>query len=590
MTSPRRGGAATRHLLPVADRADTARLAWSLLRRRRLPLTAAAAGFALAGLLGLAAPWVLGDLVDVIRNGGEVTDVVRAAVVVAGAAVLGGAASGLAIIGLGHAAVPALARLREDVVARALELDPEHVEEAGAGDLLARVNDDVRSVTQSLDEALPITIESAVAIGFTTVGLAALDWRLGLAGLCAMPFYVMGLRWYLPRSAPRYAEERVAQSERAEALLSGLHGSRTLREIGYERAWAGHVADRSQRAMSVSIGVFGMLTRFFGRTNRAELVGLLLVLGTSFVLVRSGQVTVGAATTAALFFHRLFNPIGGLLLTFDQVQAAGASLARLAGLARLAPAPTADVAPSTTLPGLRLEAIRHRYPDGDDVLHDVDLRVEPGERVALVGATGAGKSTLALIAAGHLAPTSGSRALGGTAYEELGSDGVRARAALVTQQVHVFAGTLRDNLSLAAPDADDDRLRDALTRTGDSGWVDALEDGLDTAVGGDGHALTPSQAQQVALARVVLADRPVVVLDEATAEAGSSGARLLDRAADVALAGRTALVVAHRLSQAAAADRIVVLDRGKVAEEGTHAELLAREGTYAALWASWSQS
>ena len=146
-----------RRLLPVADRADTVRLAWSLLRRRRLPLAAAAAGFALAGLLGLAAPWVLGDLVDVIRDGGDLTDAARAAAVVAGAAVLGGAASGLAIIGLGHAAVPALARLREDVVARALELDPEHVEEAGAGDLLARVNDDVRSVTQSLDEALPVT-------------------------------------------------------------------------------------------------------------------------------------------------------------------------------------------------------------------------------------------------------------------------------------------------------------------------------------------------------------------------------------------------------------------------------------------------
>ncbi|KAA1425265.1 ABC transporter ATP-binding protein [Mumia zhuanghuii] len=587
-------------ILPIASRRETVRVAWTLLRERRLPLTIATVAFAASGFLGLVPPWVLGDLVDTVGDGGTAADVVRAASIIAAAALAGALCAGLAVAALGQAVVPALARLREEVVARVLGLEPDRIEEAGAGDVLSRVGDDVRTVTNTLDEAVPYTVESSVAIGFTAVGLAALDWRLGLAGLCALPFYVLGLRWYLPRSAPLYREERIAQGERAEALLTGVHSAQTLRALGYGEAWQEQVAVRSWRAATVSITVFRMLTRFFARTNRAELVGLLLVLGTGFVLVRDGAATVGAATTAALFFHRLFGPIGGVLTTFDQVQSAGASLARLAGLALMPEADGAEPddpasarsAARADQTGLALDVagIHHRYRDGDEVLHDVTLRVAAGERVALVGATGAGKSTLALVAAGHLVPSAGARTLDGAAYDEWGARGVRSQVALVTQQVHVFAGTVRDNLTLAAEDADDEALHDALRRTRSSGWVAALPDGLDTVVGAHGHTLTPAQAQQLALARILLADRPVVVLDEATAEAGSSGARQLDEAATEILQGRTALVVAHRLTQAVRADRIVVLDRGAIVEEGTHDELLARDGQYARLWASWSQS
>lgn len=580
----------TRRLLPIASRRDTTRLAWALLRERRGPLVICAVAFALAGALSLVPPWVLGDLVDAIGEGGDRTTVLRGAAVIAAAGVGAGLFAGVAIAALGHAVIPALARLREAVVDRVLDLEPDRLEEAGRGDVLARVGDDVRTVNTSLDEGVPTTIDSLVAIGFTVVGLSALDWRLGLAGLCAIPVYAMGLRWYLPHAGPRYRAERVAEGERAEALLTGLQSAPTLRALRYEEMWQRRVEDRSWQAATVAIDVYRLLTRFWARSNRAELVGLLLVLGTGFVLVRGDMVTVGAATTAALFFHRLFNPIGGLLATFDQVQAAGASLARLAGLALL-PASEAGSRPAQDEhPGLELEGIHHTYADGDEVLHDVSVRVAPGERVALVGATGAGKSTLALIAAGHLVPSRGTRTLAGSSYEDLGAPAVRARVALVTQQVHVFAGTLRDNLLLAAPGADAEAVQDALERTRATGWVEALPDGLDTVVGAHGHTLTPAQAQQVALARVLLADRPVIVLDEATAEAGSAGARQLDDAATEVLRGRTAIVVAHRLSQASTADRIVVLDHGKVAEQGTHEELLALGGQYATLWSSWSRA
>ncbi|MFC8824563.1 ABC transporter ATP-binding protein [Streptomyces sp. NPDC057137] len=228
--------------------------------------------------------------------------------------------------------------------------------------------------------------------------------------------------------------------------------------------------------------------------------------------------------------------------------------------------------------------VSHAYGAGPAVLHDVSLVLAVGEQVALVGTSGAGKSTLARLVAGVQAPTGGSVRIGGRG-EERGADVV-----LVTQEVHVFAGTLRDDLRLARADATDAELRDALSTVHALSWAEALPDGLDTVVGEGGHQLDAARAQQLALARLVLTDPPVAVLDEATAEAGSAGARVLERSAAAALAGRTSLVVAHRLTQAVAADRVVVLDGGRVVESGTHEALRDAGGPYSALWTAWSGS
>ncbi|GLY85347.1 ABC transporter ATP-binding protein [Actinoallomurus iriomotensis] len=228
-------------------------------------------------------------------------------------------------------------------------------------------------------------------------------------------------------------------------------------------------------------------------------------------------------------------------------------------------------------------ALGHAYVPGRPVLSDVTLDVAAGERVALVGASGAGKTTLAKLIAGVHRPGTGSVLVGGHPPVP------GAHVVLVTQEVHVFAGTLADDLRLAAPDARDAELCAALDRVGALGWAEGLPERLATRVGDGGHTLTVAEAQQLAFARLVLADPRVVILDEATAEAGSAGARVLEASAEAALEGRTALVVAHRLTQAAAADRVIVLDAGRIAETGTHAELLAAAGTYAALWSAWSQ-
>jgi ABC-type multidrug transport system fused ATPase/permease subunit len=578
----------TRHLLPIASRRDTTRLAASLLRAHRRPLAASALAFVLVGLAGLVAPWVLGRIVDTVTAEGEASSVLRGVLLIVAASVVAGIGTSLSVTYLARAGEPALADLRERALDRALHLDSIRLEEAGAGDLLSRMGDDVRSVADSLTRIVPLLIGSLVAVVFTAGGLFALDWRLGVAGLASAPFYALGLRWYLPRSGPYYRRERIAQGERAEALVSGVQGASTLRSLSRERAQIDRITQHSHHAMTITLDVFTLLTRFGARTNRSELIGLGLVLGTGFFLVRDDLTTVGAVTAAALYFHRLFNPIGALLMIFDDIQSAGASLARLAGVALLEPVVTSD-APSPVRTGtLELSGIAHEYVPGQRVLSEVTLRIPDGERVALVGATGAGKSTLGAVAAGLLTPTSGRVTVGGFPLDALEPGHVRSAIALVTQDVHVFSGTVRHNVDLARPGASEDDVRAALTTVRALAWVDALPDGLDTVVGDHGHALTASQAQQLALARVLLHDPAVAVFDEATAEAGSSGARELEEAAVAVMRGRTSLVVAHRLTQAASADRVIVMHQGRIVEDGTHDELVEAGGRYADLWAAWS--
>jgi ATP-binding cassette subfamily C protein len=343
----------------------------------------------------------------------------------------------------------------------------------------------------------------------------------------------------------------------------------------------------SARARDISVSVFSLFTRFVGRVNRAEFVGLASIVVVGFLLVREGSVTVGQTTAAAMLFHRLFNPISMLLFTFDEVQAAGASLARLVGVVTIPVAAEPVDEPEPADATLDVSDVHFSYDGVAEVLHGVSIRLEPGERVALVGSTGAGKTTLAAVAAGILLPSGGSALVGGVPLAALGSARLRAHVAIVSQETHVFAGPLIEDLRLARPDASEQDVAAALATVGALDWVHALPEQEQTIVGEGGHELTAAQAQQLALARIVLADPAIVILDEATAEAGSLGARDLEKSAAAATAGRTTLIVAHRLTQAAAADRVVVLEHGRIVEEGSHARLVAANGRYAELWQAW---
>ena len=378
-------------------------------------------------------------------------------------------------------------------------------------------------------------------------------------------------------------DERVAAGARAQALLEAVGGARTIRALGLADRELPRVAERSTASVDAVIHATRISTGFYTRLNWGELAGTAAVLAAGFLLVRSGTLSVGGATAGALLFVRLFDQFNIVLGTIDEAQRALAALARLVGVATIPPPPEPPAAAPPAGAAVALRGIRHAYAAGHDVLHGVDLELAEGERVALVGRSGAGKTTLAKVLAGFHVPTEGAVTIGGVPLAA-----TRRAVALVTQELHVFAGPLASDLRLAAPAATDAELDAALELVGARAWVDALPRGRDTVTGAGGVALTAAQSQQLALARLALADPRVAVLDEATAEAGSAGARVLEAAADRVLAGRTALVVAHRLSQAARADRVVFLEDGRVVEQGTHAELVAAGGPYATLWSAWS--
>jgi ABC-type multidrug transport system fused ATPase/permease subunit len=304
------------------------------------------------------------------------------------------------------------------------------------------------------------------------------------------------------------------------------------------------------------------------------------------LLYAGGLATLGQVTAVALYMRQLIDPLDQLLSWLDHLQVGATSFARLLGVAHV----PADRRPTGRRPASELlvaRDVRFAYTPGREVLHGVDLALRPGERLAMVGPSGAGKSTLGRLLAGVNAPGSGSVTVGGVDLVELSLDRLRGHVVLVTQEQHVFACSLRDNLRLARPGADDAALRSALDAVDALAWVDALPEGLDTRVGAGGHTLSSGQAQQVALARLVLADPHTLVLDEATSLLDPRAARHLERSLSAVLAGRTVVAIAHRLHTAHDADRVAVVTDGRITELGSHHDLVAAGGSYAALWHRW---
>ncbi|MET0493179.1 MAG: ABC transporter ATP-binding protein [Actinoplanes sp.] len=629
--------------LPIADAKQTRAWLWSELRVRRGEVAGTLAVGVLAAAASIIPIYALGMLVDRARHqlgleGADASAIVPIAIVIVASALVGGGAMGWSSYLIGRLGARMLADLRESTIATALRLPALVLDKVGRGDLLSRVGADIAAIGKAVSDVLPNVISALLLGVLSLAAMAGIDWRLGLAGAVAVPFYVFALRWYLPRSAPRYALQRKAVAERSQLLVESMQGIRTVHAYRLEERHVRDIDRVSAKARDIDVGVFTLFTRFVGRVNRAEFFGLAAILVVGFLLVRSGAVTVGQTSAAALLFHRLFNPVSTLMFTFDEIQAAGASLSRLVGVETMPvehrgpgrpPAavvlghrgavrppeaaalerrgegrPPAAVVlgrrgegrpPAAVVVGrrgegrppaavvLELSNVDFSYDSRSAVLRDVSIRVEPGERVALVGSTGAGKTTLALIAAGILRPSGGAARVGGVPVTELPPETV----AIVSQETHVFAGPLVEDLRLARPAADVAEVEEALATVGALEWAQALPEGLETVVGDGGQHLTPAQAQQLALARLVLLNPAVAVLDEATAEAGSSGARALEEAAAAATEGRTVLVVAHRLTQAASADRVIVMEHGVIVESGPHAELVAAGGRYAQLWSAW---
>ncbi|ATI35033.1 multidrug ABC transporter ATP-binding protein [Rhodococcus sp. H-CA8f] len=574
--------------LPIASTTQTVRALIALLRPRGRALALTTVVLLSATACGLTTPALLGLMVDAVTEGKPFVSLLRITAFMLGAAAAGVALTWWSTQLLANVAQNVLADLREDVFAATLAQPSSLVEDAGTGDLISRVSGDVEAVNTVIARVLPATVSALFMISLTLVGVGVIDWRFTVAIVAVAPIHYFALRHFLRRSGPVYRRSRAAQARRGQQLIETLGGAGTVTALRRTDEHIGRIAETSEHAISFDMQAVRLRTNFFAQLNGAELLGLAAVLSVGYWLVTTGSVSIGAATAAALYFHSLFSPIAVFLSNIDELQDAGASLARLIGVTAMPGRPASIPASARSAPiGVDVKRVSYSYDNSTPVIDSISISIAPGERIAVVGSSGAGKTTLAKLIAGIIPVGDGRITVDGTPIDDLSDAELRHKVVLVSQEVHVFVGTIADDLRLCAPDSDDAKITEAV-ETMKAQWIHELPDGLETRVGAGGYQLTAAQAQHIALVRLALLDPPVVILDEATAEAGTTAAGLLDQAAELAVTGRTAVVIAHRLSQAVRADRILVMSGGRVVESGTHDELIGADGSYAALWEAWS--
>ncbi len=579
--------------LPIASAAETRAYLRALVGRHRVRFSLIVALTISAALAGMSTPYIVGQMTDAFASWARGDDVdpggdLRWQIPLILAAVL--AQAGLTWASYRNLAVLSeqiVADVREEFMERTLALPPGQVEAAGTGELLSRISLDIGQVQHSLVQAAPQFFTGMITVLVYLVGAFLVSPVLGAAILVAVPPMVLVLRWYFKRAFNVFHRVQAARADLTSAVAETIDGVKTVEALGWQSRRVAHTdraVDRLFGAQTHSMRLRGTLFPVLDFSAFLPCFTSLLLGG---VLTANGYLTIAETTTVVLIMQLAVAPAIEMILSLEWVQNGSVSLARLIGV-RGEQTRAGDARPDREADEIiELKGVTFGYTPEKPVLKGVDLALRRGERLALVGPTGAGKSTLARLMAGIHSPGEGTVRIGGAEAADIGETALRRFVILATQEYHLFNDTLGSNLRLGAPGASDEQLREALDVVGAGDLPERLDDGLDTLVGGRDHALTPAEVQQVALARVILAAPEVIVLDEATSMLSPNAASDIEQGLNRILAGRTVVSIAHRLNTAHDADRVAVVEHGRITELGPHDELLEKDGAYAALWRRW---
>ena len=478
-----------------------------------------------------------------------------------------------------------LSSLRERFLERVVELPPNIIERAGSGELLARTTTDIDHITWAVRDAFPIITICLVELTSILIAIAFTAPIFIAVVLASGPVIFAITRRYLRKSPQAYRVESSSYALMNSILVESAESGRTIDalRLGEDRI------ERSDAALGRWVEweryTLRLRTGWFPFVEFSYIVPIGVVLWVGAHFYNEGTLSIAQITTSLLYAQMMIDPLEGLLWWIDELQGGKASLSRLLGIHEIEERQIKDSDPDGF--EVRGEEIQYSYKKGHEVLKGISFLVEPGTRIAIVGPSGAGKSTLGKLLAGIQPPVSGRVTIGGSEVGYLPVEKARSHVALVTQEHHIFVGTLGDNLKLANPSATNEEVWAALDAVDAKQWASELPQGLLTQVGTGGARLLPAQAQQVALARLVLADPHTLVLDEATSLLDQRAARHLESSLSGILEGRTVIAIAHRLQTAHDADIIAVIEDGRITEWGSHTELMIAKGPYSDLWRSW---